>query len=185
MPRHVRKSIVLLLFVIAILSFGWTGFDYAKSGEVLRTLDLEGERGATSAFELDPSFSPLRLLLDVDYTIQLETGDVTAFEYEFNLLGPGGQNVLTVNGRQLDKSEDATPTYETKSYAEVLKTFAVAEAGMYVLDWRLSEIAANISRKSIVLRQNVRPLQVSYLIVGGACFALGILILVSGRRRRT
>ena len=178
-----KKSFVIFLFLLGIGLIGWVGYDYSTSGREVAQFDLSGAAGSTALVDLDPSMNPMRALLTVTYEIELLKGDTKVFDYSVILNGPGGIEVFKAEGQQRDKREDNTPEYATKTSDQVIKTFDIPAPGAYLLDWRIIPAEAKITVQTLKIRQNVRPLQIPYLIAGAVCFGLGFLLLVRRRQR--
>lgn len=177
-----RKLFVLLL-LIGLGLIGWVGYDYSTSGEEIARFELAGEAGSTDLISLDPSQNPMRALLSVKYEIELLSSSTPAFEYSVLMVGPAGLNVFDTKGQQRDKRDDNTPEYATKTSEQVIETFSISAPGDYLLDWRITPDKAKIISQKISLRRNAEPLRVPYLIAGGICFALGVLLLIRSRRK--
>ncbi len=180
-----NRFLVLFPFIAGAAMLGWAGYDYNRSGTEFYRTSLDGEEGMARLPVLDPSMNPLRALLQVDYEIEISGGESTAFNYAMILKGPAGQTLFDLQEKQRDGAEDTTPTFETKSIDQVLATFSVTEAGDYSINWKVVPDKAKISQKSLSLRQNVRPLQTSYIIGGGFCVVLGVMLLLRRRRHPT
>lgn len=176
-----KLSFLLLLTGLALV--GWVGFDYSTSGNEIARFELAGQEGSSDLFQLDPSQNPLRALLSVTYEIELLEGSTPAFQYSVLMAGPGGLEAFKAEGQQRDKRDDNTPEYVTRTSEQVIDTFSIPAPGEYLLDWRVTPEKAKIISQKIILRENVTPLRVPYLIAGGVCFILGALLLIRGRKK--
>ncbi len=179
-----RKLYVLLL-LLGLGLIGWVGYDYSTSGEEIARYELAGEAGSTDLISLDPSQNPMRALLSVEYEIELLSSSTPAFKYSVLMTVPGGLEVFKTEGQQRDKREDNTQEYAMKISEQVIDTFSISAPGDYLLDWQITPNKAKIISQRIYLRRNVEPLKIPYLIAGGVCFALGVLLLIWRRRKNS
>lgn len=171
------------MFVIAFGLFGWAGYDYVESGVESSVIDITGEAGRSDPINLDPSMSPMRGVLKVDYDSDLLEADNKAFTYNATLQGSDSEVLFDAKGELRDKREENTPVFSTKSSLTVLATFDIPAAGAYTFSWKIIPQKATITVRSIVLRRNVRPAQWPLVILGAVSFVLGIVSLQYRRRK--
>ena len=172
-----------MLLLIGLALVGWVGFDYSTSGNEIARFELAGQEGSSDLFQLDPSQNPIRALLSVTYEIELLGGSTPAFQYSVLMTGPGGLEAFKAEGQQREKREDNTPEYVTRTSEQVIENFSISAPGDYLLDWRVTPEKARIINQEITLRENVVPLRVPFLVAGGICFILGVLLLIRGRKK--
>ncbi|USG62059.1 hypothetical protein NBZ79_03610 [Sneathiella marina] len=176
----------ILPFIIFAISFGllgWAGYDYIESGVETGVIQMTGEVGRSNPINLEPSMSPMRVLLKVEYNIELLETDNKAFEYDIVLRDAGGDVLFDTAGEHRDKREDNTPEYATKSSLIVLATKDISTAGAHIIDWKILPQKATILAQTIILRGNVRPAQWPLVILGAVAFVLGIGSLRYRRRK--
>lgn len=180
-----KRFLVLLTFLAGAGMLGWAGYDYSRSGTEIYRTDLSGEEGAARPPALNPGMNPMRAILQAEYEIEIKGGESTAFDYSFKLEGPSGQPLFDIQAKQRDGVQERSASFESKDLNQVLATFSVTESGDYVIPWTVTPQEARISRLTLSLRQNVRPLQTGYIIGGAFCVVLGLMILLWRRRRHS
>ncbi|MEH6525888.1 MAG: hypothetical protein V7723_07415 [Sneathiella sp.] len=177
------KILPFIIIVSAFGLFGWAGYDYVESGEEAGVINLPGKTGSSNLINLDPSMSPMRVLLKVDYEIDLLEADNKAFEYGVILKSTNSGALFDVMGAQRIKREGNTPEFDSNTALIVLATFDIPTAGAYIFDWEVDDQEAKISDQWIVMRRNVRPAPWPLVILGVVCFVLGIISLRYRQRR--
>lgn len=126
------KIVPIIIFVIAFGLVGWAAYDYVESGVEVGVIDIIDEAGRSDPVNLDPSMSPMRGVLKVEYDIDLLETDNKAFTYNAILQGSDGEVLFDAKGAQRDKREDNTLEFKAQSSLIVLATFDIPAAGAYI-----------------------------------------------------
>ncbi|WP_169543156.1 hypothetical protein [Sneathiella aquimaris] len=178
------KVLVLLLFVGSIGLAGWEFHDYSNSGEEISVHPLQGNSGEVGGLRLTSVMSPVRVLVTVDYEINIQDETNNAYEYVVEVLDPLGRKVGNADGSHVVKREDQGPNYEASRMTHIADTFDVITDGLYQANWSLKQKKANIRGASLKFRRNVRSLNWSVMALAGGCFLLGWVVVFSKIRNR-
>lgn len=178
-----QKVLYFICFGASIALFGWTLNDYATSGEQVFETTLEDKSGSLKPVMLDPSMSPMRLLLKVQYEITLRDLTNNTYVFDAEVKDPAGDVILSGHGAPSKKKDDKGSITERNSQNHVVGSFDVVEGGAFLLSWNVKEKRATINGMSMELRRNVSDLNVINLSVAGLLFVLGWIIIFTGRRK--
>ncbi|MEP4192707.1 MAG: hypothetical protein ABJN51_16585, partial [Sneathiella sp.] len=168
----------------AVVLAGWTFNDYAASGEPIMSAPLTGSAGTLANIELRPSQAPARAFLIVDYEINVQDETNDAYTYMLSLKGPAGQDLLQATQTHAVKKQDQGASYEQLEEKHILGTFAIPQQGIHTLDWSVEANKAMVRSVTFELRGNVSDLNSSLLLLSGGLFLLGVIVVVSGLKRK-
>ncbi|MBL4740336.1 MAG: hypothetical protein JKY12_05040 [Sneathiella sp.] len=179
-----QKFLFIVCFVGSLGLFGWTLNDYATSGGQLFTAPLSHKYGSLPPVYLDPSMSPMRLLLKVRYEVDLR--DLTNQTYVFDVVvkDPAGDIVLSARGAPSEKKSDKGEVTQRNTQNHVLGSFDVLEDGAFLIDWKVEARRAKIKQMTIELRRNVSDLNILNLVIAGALFSFGVILIFLRRFRQ-
>ncbi|WP_025898037.1 hypothetical protein [Sneathiella glossodoripedis] len=167
------KFLIGFSFLISAVLFGWEMNRYATSGIEIAAIPVQGNEGSISNLYLKGEMAPVRLLLVVDYEIELQQGSNTAYEYELSLAAQGEAVFMQESGVQMDQHSDQGSSIEDKNSSHIIGTFSPLHDGAYEVVWSLSPKDAQISRATVKLRRNVSELNISWMLGAGFFFILG------------
>ncbi len=179
-----KKYLALVLFMGSVGLAGWTFHDYASSGEAVLDRPLIGKEGTLSDVRLDPTMSPARAFLAVDYEIYIQDVTNDAYSFDVSLKGDAGQVLFSKTGYHSVKKDDRGSPRETSEMNHILASFDVPASGLYELHWSVRPQKAKIRGVSFKVRRNVAALNTPMLFLAGGCFVLGILMITSSLKRR-
>lgn len=180
-----RKFVILVLFVASVGLFAWNLNKYATSGEEISTTTLTPGQSVLPPVHLDVSMSPVRAILGVSYEIQVTDGHSDAYKYRLNIKDPASTEVISVQRTQSEKKEDTETSYQKKKSNHIVGTFPVNQSGAYLIEWDLWPKKSKVTAISLQLRRNVEPMDWLQMTIAGVLFALGWLVLLTGRPAKT
>lgn len=180
-----RKYIVLMLFVGSIGLFAWSINQYATSGEEISSTALTRGQSVLPPVHLDVSMSPVRVILGVSYEMQVTDGQSDAYRYRVNIKDPASTEVIAVQHTQSEKKEDQESSFQQKNSNHIVGTFPVNQSGAYLIEWNLWTKKAKVTAISLQLRRNAEPMDWVQMTIAGVLFALGWLVLLTGRPAKT
>ena len=172
------KFLVGLMFLVSVILFGWEMNRYAASGQEISTIPLQSPEGQISNVFLKAEMSPVRVILGVDYEINLQSGTNKAYDYVVNLTDQTGKSYAFEDRTQTDQLSDQGSSFENTKMNHIVGTFDIFADGVYEVNWKLSPKRAKINHSEIQLRRNVSDLNYAMMIGAGVFFVLGILMLV-------
>jgi|GEM_PF-2126106 len=180
-----QKLLFIVFFVGSLGLFGWTLNDYATSGEQVFNAPLTTHAGALQPVQLDPSMSPMRLLLKVQYEVVLR--DLTNHTYVFDIevKNPAGDIILSEQGNPSEKKSDKGSVTQRNTQNHVIGSFDVLEDGAFLIDWKIEAKRATIKQMSIELRRNVSDLNILNLAIAGVLFVFGVIVIFLRRFGQT
>jgi len=176
------KILVLFLFLVSVVSFGWGMHNYAASGDEIVSKPLTGTEGEELLPSLTKDMSPVRVFLQVSSEINIQDETNEAYRYEIDILDPLGRHVAGDKRTQTEKKEDQGSGFEKNKDNHVIDTFPVEESGQYRMAWKVIPKRAEITSIAYSLRRNVEGVNIPLMVFAGACFILGWIVLFFGRR---
>lgn len=175
------KFLVIFLFLIAAISFGWAMHKYASSGEEIIAKPLTGMYGEEIIPQLTMNMSPVRIFLEVNSEINVQDVTNTAYVYEVEIIDPTGHPVVEERHTQTEKKEDQGPSFEKNRQSHIVDTFTVEESGDYRVLWKVMPKRAKVTSVAYSVRRNVEGMNIPLMVFAGACFVLGWIVLFFGR----
>ncbi|MBO6826718.1 MAG: hypothetical protein JJ879_11000 [Sneathiella sp.] len=176
------RFLVIVLFLISAVSFGWAMHKYASSGEEVISKPLKGLYGNEILPSLTLDMSPVRVFLEVKSEINVQDVSNPAYAYEIDIIDPVGRRVGGEARTQTEKKEDTGSSFEKNTLNHVIDTFEITESGQFVMNWKLMPKRAKIISIGYSLRKNVEGMNIPLMIFAGGCFVLGWIVLFFGRR---
>lgn len=180
-----RKILIGLFFGVAVLLVAWELQRYASSGTEFTSIPLSGTEEDTAFVNLREDMSPVRVILSVDYEIELQQGTNPAYGYRVEVLSLPAEPLISSDQIHIEQHADQGSGFEIKTESHVIGTFTVPANGSYEIRWELAPKKAVISGARLAFRQQVSPLNIFILIAAGLCFVFGVGTLLLGRKKRT
>jgi len=178
-----QKFLIAGILLVSIGIAGWAFQGYSTSGEEIISVPVSGQQGILAPVSLDPSMSPVRVMLWVKSGLLLNKGDNAAYQFEITVIGPGQQKILSLSGERSELRTDQGSSYEENQLNHVVGVFDVVSAGPYRVVWQVIPERAEITGISILLRRNVEGLNIYMLALAGVLFVLAWGLIIQGRRR--
>lgn len=177
-----KKSLVLILFVVSIVAAGWAINDYATSGEQVVEIPLKSQVGSVNSLFLDPSMSPARAFLKVQYEVYVQDMSNNVYLYDVEIKDPAGTTVVAEKHIHSAKQEDKGSSLEKSTMRHVLGTFDIVDRGTYSFEWLVQPKKGKLKEMSFELRRNVEGINIPLLVFAALCFLMGWIVLLSARR---
>ncbi len=172
------KILVGLCFLISVLLFGWEMNRYATSGTEISSIPLQSPEGEISNIYLKAEMAPVRVILSVNYEIDLQSGSNKAYDYAVNLHDQAGKSYILEDRTHTDQLSDQGSSYEVNSNNHIIGTFEPLVDGAYSISWKIAANQASIKNSAIKLRRNVSDLKILWMVGAGVFFAAGVVLLI-------